>query len=75
MLSEIALRRRDVEAALAHARQAVTLAPGLLLGHVMLAKTLLQRGEPARALATAEAAASITDAPAEALGRARRRVW
>jgi tetratricopeptide (TPR) repeat protein len=67
MLSELALRRRDAEAALAHASRAVTLAPKLLLAHVLLAKTLLQRGEPARALATADAAAAIEEAPAEAL--------
>ena len=67
MLSELALRRRDGEAALAHASRAVALAPRLLLAHVLLAKTLLQRGEPARALDAAEAAAAIEDAPAEAL--------
>ena len=67
LLSEIALRRRYGAAALAHARQAVALDPLLLLGHVMLAKCLLQGGDYAQARAAAEAGAQIAAAPAEAL--------
>lgn len=67
MLSEIALRRNDVEAALAAARKAAALDPDLMLARVMLAKSLLQRGDYAAALAAAEAAMAIERAPPEAL--------
>ena len=67
MLSEIALRRKDGDAALAHAERAVTLGPKLVLARAMHAKCLLQRGEYAAALAAAESGARIERAPAEAL--------
>jgi Tfp pilus assembly protein PilF len=67
MLSEIALRRGDPDAALAHATRAVRLGPQMPLAHAMLAKTHLQRGEHADALAAADAGAAVPNAPAEAI--------
>jgi tetratricopeptide (TPR) repeat protein len=65
--SEIALRLNQREAAVACAREAVRLDPRLLLAHVMHARSLLQQGDYAAALAAAEAAGGIETAPAEAL--------
>lgn len=67
MLSEIALRRNDAALALAHAQKSIALDPGLLLGRVMEAKSLLQQGDYAAARLAARAAAGRADAPPEAI--------
>lgn len=67
MLSDIALRRGDGDAGLAHASEALRLAPQMLLAHVMLAKAHLQRGEQVAALAAAARGERVPNAPAEAL--------
>jgi|HubBroStandDraft_1064217.scaffolds.fasta_scaffold00015_87 hypothetical protein len=67
LASEIALRGKKGDEALASARRAVEADPLLLLGHVMQAKALVHRGDWAGALAAAETAARIARGPAEAL--------